>query len=118
MLAVVGLKSLVMVSKIGCHRGLILGPLCCRFIGGSLTVIAACSSRLSWVLFWATVSMVVLFQSIVICHIILIIIYYNYKYFVSHNMLLYIFSYESNGIIINSFYRYHFLLTCKIVWSV
>ena len=25
------------------HRGLILGPSCCRFIGGSLTVIAACS---------------------------------------------------------------------------
>ena len=62
MLAVVGRKSLVMLCRMGSQRGLILGPLCCLFMVGLLTVIAACSNKLSCVLFCATVSMVVLFH--------------------------------------------------------
>ena len=34
MSAVVGEKSLVILSSIGVHMGLTLGPLCCRFMGG------------------------------------------------------------------------------------
>ena len=34
MSAVVGEKSLVILSSIGIHMGLTLGPLCCRFMGG------------------------------------------------------------------------------------
>ena len=34
MSAVVGDKSLVILTSIGVHIGLTLGPLCCRFIGG------------------------------------------------------------------------------------
>ena len=34
MSAVVGEKSLVILSSIGVHIGLTLGPLCCRFMGG------------------------------------------------------------------------------------